>query len=105
MSWENLHRLAILIVLGMIVQLFAMSYTFITDYNGRKVVVKANRQGCERDKTARAANAVGWRIAQDARLRGGDVSISIRYGKLAETLEKEAKVDCTKEYPKASFIP
>jgi hypothetical protein len=102
---KTAYNLAKLILLGLIVHVFILGYVFWTDYNGRKEVSNAARAGCERDRTSRALNAEGWRIAEDARRQGGDIRISVRYAELAAQLEALAQINCTDLYPKASLIP
>ena len=105
MKEETAYLIAKLMLIIMVTQLFVLGYAFYTDYSGRKALSTAVLEGCQRDKRSRIANAVGWRIAEDARQQSGDISVANRYSKLAETLEEAARVDCHKEFPKASIIP
>lgn len=102
---KTAYNLAKLILLGLVVHIFILGYVFWTDYSGRTEVANAARAGCERDRTSRALNAEGWRIAQDARRASGDIAVSVRYAELAAQLESLSKINCTDLYPKASLIP
>lgn len=97
--------LAKIVVIGLFANLGVIGYVFGSNYSARKSIVNGQRFGCERNKLDREANASGWRIAQEARWKSGDISISIEYGKLARGLEHRAQIDCNKTYPKAKLFP
>lgn len=130
MSEQAGHMLARLVILSLIILLFVMAYTFITNYNGRQSLVDSQRRGCERSKLDRDANAEGWRAAEKARLNTLSTTLHIpidsiellinrrplpddpsdlvaarRYDAIASGLEKRSKIDCDKAFPKASLIP
>lgn len=94
-----------LVVVGLLVNLGVIGYVFGSSYSARKSIVSGQRIGCERNKLDRKANASGWRIAQGARIKSGDISIAIKYGNLAQGLERRARLDCNKTYPKARLFP
>lgn len=102
---DTVHNLAKLIVLGLIVHLFIIGYVFWQSYEGRVHLVESQREGCERIKNDRIANAEGWRIAQAARRASGDIEVAVRYGKLARNLEARSNIDCSVVFPKAEIIP
>lgn len=97
--------LAKIVVIGLFVNLGVIGYVFGSNYAARKNTVAGQRVGCERNKLDRKANATGWRIAQEARKKSGDISIAIKYGNLARDLERRARLDCNKTYPKARLFP
>lgn len=94
-----------IVVIGLLVNLGVIGYVFGSNYAARKSTVAGQRFSCERNKLDRKANASGWRIAQEARRKSGDISIAIRYGNLARGLERRARLDCKKTYPKARLFP
>lgn len=94
-----------LVLVGMCIQLLVIGYVFITEYNGRTDVVTAARQGCERDKLDRKANARGWRIAEEARRKEGQTKVADDYAKIAGPMEKRSRINCKARYPKASMFP
>jgi hypothetical protein len=89
----------------LVLQLFVIGYVLYQSYEGRVVIVKAQRAGCERSKEDRNDTATGWRIAETARRTSGDLAIAKRYALLASSLEERGRIDCKKAFPKASFIP
>jgi hypothetical protein len=98
-------QLVIYLILALCLQLSGIGYVFYTSYAGRVDLVNAQRSGCERSKLDRQSNAIGWRIAQDARRASGDIAVSIRYGDIAYDLERRSELDCTTVYPDARWIP
>ena len=102
---DNAINLAKLILIGMAVQLVVILYVFYTDYEGRKDLVRASREGCERDKVSRMASAHGWRIAQEARIADGDYKVAEDYANLAHRLEVAGNINCNVRHPKASLLP
>ena len=100
-----LTKMAVLIVIGMLVQLAVIVYVFNAGYEGRKDLVKSQRAGCERGKLDRSANAAGWRIAEGARQASGDYVVAAEYNIIAIGLEDRSKIKCKEAYPKASFFP
>ena len=91
----------------------------------RSELVDSQRNGCERGKLDRGANAEGWRTAQTARMNtlAKDLDISYkeveillqavpqaddppdlvaarRYDKIAAGLEKRSRINCAEAFPK-----
>lgn len=99
------EALAKLVFIGMIVQLFVIGYVFYSGYERRVDTVTAQRGGCERAKLDRAANASGWRIAEDARRAAGQIEVADKYGALASDLEARSQVDCSVAFPDATLFP
>jgi hypothetical protein len=99
------YNLGKLILIGMAVQLVVLGYVFYTDYQGRKDLVTATREGCGRDKKDREANAEGWRIAEAARREEDQNDVANRYARIASGMEERAKINCDQRYPPASFFP
>lgn len=107
--------LAKVVVVGMLVQLFVLVYAFYTDYQGRKVVVAAAREGCERDKLDRAAsvtlneNILIAFIEGDRKQSG--IPTAKRQRALAEIdattagLDARAKINCNERYPEVGLLP
>lgn len=100
-----LTKLAIMLLIGMLVQLGVIGYVFYSSYQGRKEVVTSQRAGCKRGKLDRGANATGWRIAQAARAADKQFAVAARYSIIAAGLETRSRIDCAKAYPKASIFP
>lgn len=65
--------------------------------------VMAQRQGCERAKADRTANATGWRIAEQARRDDGQVDVADRYARIAAGLEARSRIDCAEAFPLLSL--
>lgn len=105
LSRQNAYRLGKLILLGMAVQLIVIVYVFYQSYKGRSDLIHTQRAGCERGKLDRQANAVGWRIAEAARIASGDQAVAAKYNVLATSLEKRGRINCSAEYPKARLLP
>lgn len=105
MNEETGQQLARLVVLSLVVVLFAMAYSFVTAYYGRRDLVDSQRAGCERAKLDRNNNAKGWRNAEDARRATGEISVANEYQSIAFSLESRSKINCHTAFPKASFIP
>ena len=97
------HRLGVLVILSMIVQLSVIIYAFYSNYQGRQDQVVNSRTGCERNKLDRKANAKAWRIAEAARRNSGDISVADQYAVIASGLEERGQVDCTAAFPNASL--
>jgi hypothetical protein len=102
---DLLFHMAILIIVGMIVQLVVIGYVFWSSYEGRKDLVTSQRLGCRRGRLDRNANAEGWRIAEAARSASGDYAVAARYDIIAVGLEERANINCEDAYPKASIFP
>lgn len=100
-----LFKMAVLILIGMLVQLVVIGYVFYSSYEGRKDLVFSQRAGCHRGKLDRNANAEGWRIAEAARSASGDYAVAARYDIIAVGLEERANINCEEAYPKASIFP
>lgn len=100
-----LTQMAILIIIGMFIQLLVIGYVFYSSYEGRKDLVASQRAGCKRGKLDRAANAEGWRIAEVARSSTGDYAVAARYEIIAVGLEDRSAINCEDAYPKASIFP
>lgn len=123
-------RIVKLMIAGMLAFLLLVGYVFFQAYQGRTALVDSQRAGCGRGKLDRAANASGWRSAQAARLRSvavtmhisfdaakqvlrqapspddlSDLTTARKYDKIATGLEKRARIDCAKVYPKAGLFP
>lgn len=94
-----------IILIGMIVQLLFIVYVFYQSYEGRVRVVNAQRAGCERAKLDRNANASGWRIAEGARRKEGNIIVATRYKNIAEGLEARSRIRCTTAFADASILP
>jgi hypothetical protein len=56
------------------------------------------RAGCERAKLDRAANAHGWRNAEDARRAAGEIRVANIYADIARELEQRSRVDCSEAF-------
>lgn len=91
--------LAKLIMAGMLVQLAVIVYVAYATSQWHDSLVQSQRDGCERIKLDRVANARGWRIAEDARRATGDEAVALRYGKLADSLEERSEINCRVAYP------
>lgn len=77
---------------------------WVSSYQGRVNVVDSQRRGCERGKLDRAANAQGWRIAQQARLADGQVEVARQYARIAAGLEARSRIDCAAVFPHPKLI-
>ncbi len=110
-------NLALLVVLGMVIQLFVIAYVFYSGYEGRKTLITSQRAGCERGKLDRIDNAAFQRahkkyidkvvLAQSVK---EDVKKAAReavrtYNRTAEALTKRSQINCEAAFPKASLIP
>lgn len=102
---KMLFSLAKLIFLLMIIQLGVIFYIGLSSYQGRQDLVKTQRAGCSRGKLDRAANAQGWRIAEEARRADGQLVVAKAYSDIAEELEERSRIDCIDAFPKARIIP
>lgn len=119
-----------MILIGLCVNLAVIGYVFYQSYAGREAVVKATRNGCERGKRDRKANALGWRTAEMARINGvaqqlditlfeaekmikqkpersdsTDLIAARNYDKIATGLERRSRISCPKAFPKAGLLP
>jgi len=119
-----------LIIAVMVVQLAVIGYVFFQSYKGRSDVVDSQRDGCDRGKLDRSANARGWRTAEDARLATvaktlhisafdakqlirqkprpndlPDLVAAREYNKTASGLEQRSKIKCKHVFPKAGLFP
>lgn len=99
------YHLAMLVLVGMIVQLLVIGYVFYQSYAGRVEVVQAQRLGCERGKLDRNDNAEGWRIAEAARRAQGEFEVARHYAHIAEGLEARSRINCHVVYPDAGVFP
>ena len=113
-----IFRLAVLVVIGMLVQLSVIVYVAYSQYQGRQDSIAHLRAGCERSKLDRAdnaravaANAANWRQASAVRRRSGDDDVADTYefnalkqDISANSLTVRSKIVCAKAYPKASFL-
>jgi hypothetical protein len=79
--------------------------SWLTAYSGRQALVDSQRAGCERSKLDRAANARGWRAAEAARTRDGNLNTATFYGHLAAELEMRSRIDCVRQFPAPSLLP
>lgn len=104
MTDSTAQKLVILVVLGMVAQLFVIGYVFYSNYQGRVSTVKNQRAACERSKLDREANAAGWRIAQAARLADGQFKVAHKYSQIAGGLELRSRIPCTRAFPKAQVF-
>lgn len=127
---DTARKLVRLIIGVFIVNLMVLSYVFYQSYKGREDLVTNNRAACEPAKRDRAANALGWRTAEIARLQTTAEQLDIsfgrakameqnkppmvgppdlvaarRYNKIAFRLERRSKIDCSKVFPKAGLLP
>lgn len=102
---KMLFSLAKLIFLCMVVQLLVILYVGWSSYSGRQDLVESQRNGCNRGKMDRAANARGWRIAEAARRAEGQEVVAEAYQNIAEGLEERARIDCIDAFPKARIVP
>lgn len=119
-----------LMIYGMIAFLLLVGYVFFQSYQGRSDLVQSQRNGCERGKLDRAANAEGWRTAETARVSAAAESMHIsieavrklirqtpqpdevydlvaarKYDKIAHGLEVRSKINCARAFPKAGLFP
>lgn len=94
----------LVLVIG-VLQMIFIGYVLWQSYEGRVALVDAQRAACERSKKDRAANAAGWRIAEEARRNEGQEVVALAYSKIAEGLEERSQIVCDEAFPKASFIP
>lgn len=99
-SIRELRRLAA-IVLTVLAALFA--YVVISQH-------QALIAGCQRGKVNNAANATGWRTAQEAReasfkrsSQPEDALAASRYDDIATLLEQRARIDCGDAFPLISL--
>jgi hypothetical protein len=80
---------------------------WVSSYEGRVNLIHAQRQACQRGKLDRAANARGWRDAEQARRASGtptDLRAAREYAALATGLEARSRIDCTRAFPDTSFL-
>jgi hypothetical protein len=97
---DDRSRLFVRILFGQILVMIVIVVSiWVSSYQGRVNLVDSQRQGCERGKLDRVANARGWRIAQEARQREGNIRIANAYADIAVGLENRSHVDCDKAYP------
>lgn len=94
-----------LVLLILVIQVFLIGFVLWQSYEERVHLIDAQRASCERSKLDRKANAYGWRIAEQARLRSGQVATAYDYSNLAVGLESRSRVNCHRAFPKASIIP
>lgn len=124
------RKIVRLVLLLFALLLLLWGYTLWQSYKGRVDLVHSERVGCERGKKDRKANAIGWRAAEFARLdtlaqtlhisfkeakarldtkptprEVPDLVAARQYAKIASGLERRGRIDCTKAYPNASFLP
>jgi hypothetical protein len=117
MNTETAHKLTVLILFVLLLNLFAFGYSFYTGYQGRKDIVTTQRLGCERGKKDRTDNArfqSAHKLYIDkvvlAKSVEEDVKAAARtavetYNQTARDLTIRAQIDCTKVFPKARLIP
>jgi hypothetical protein len=100
------QRLALIKLVGvlcvMVIALFLM--VVLNTYQQNKADVQGKRQGCERNKLDRAANARAWREAQRARTRDGDLDTAAIYKSVADGLARRSRVDCKRQFPDTPFL-
>jgi hypothetical protein len=110
-------RLARLIVVGMLLQGCVVGYVFYQSYVGRESVVDASRLGCERSKLDRKDNAdFQWAQARYILKVSGAASVKAdvkraartalkTFNRTSKSLERRARIDCKKAFPKAGLLP
>lgn len=111
------HSLALLMVVGMAVQLLVVFYVFYSNYQGRANAVEAQRSGCERGKLDRSDNADFQRTQRDyigkvvlAASVHEDVKRAAReavavFNRTSDSLWHRAQIDCVSAIPDASLFP
>jgi hypothetical protein len=89
-------------LLGVVVLIVAV---WLTGYQGRHALVDSQRNGCERGRLDRAANARAWREAEKARRADRDYGTARVYAQVATGLETRARIDCSDAFPSPSLLP
>lgn len=110
-------NLARLVIVGMVVQLLVIGYVAYSSHENSADSVRSQRQGCERNKRDRWANAA-FQVAHKkyiervvlAQSVKSDVKRAAReaiktYTWTAADLTKRAKIDCAAAFPKARLLP
>lgn len=117
MPRETGRQLAMLITIGMAVQLLVIGYVFYNSYAGRVNVVTSQRRGCERGKQDRKDNA-DFQRAQSKYIRKVVLAQSVQedvkdaarearktFTRTSKSLTKRSRINCEKAFPKAGFFP
>lgn len=82
-------------------------YTIWQSYAGRVALRDSQVAGCERAKSDRHVNALGWRTAEAARRASGtadDLVAANRYDNIAGSLEARASIDCNTAFPHPTLL-
>jgi cell division protein FtsL len=104
-SIASIKRMLAALLTGIII---IIAYVTWQSYEGRVLIVRAERAGCTRAKLDRQANADGWRAAEAARLKSGtanDLIAAARYNRIATGLEARGRIDCTTAFQSPSLFP
>jgi len=90
---------------------------WLSGYQGRQHLVDSQRQGCERSKLDRAANAKGWGTAETSRRATADdrsnsdgeraaaALAADTYAQLKDELSERSRINCEVAFPAASLLP
>lgn len=117
MTDRTARLLAILVVVGMVVQLGVIAYVGYSFYDGRKTTVENQRAGCERSKKDRTDNA-DFQKAHSTYIRKVTRASSVKedvkeaarearktFKRTSKSLAKRSKIDCAEAFPKARLLP
>jgi hypothetical protein len=112
---ELTHSQRRLIIRFLMLQLMVLGLILLTvllsSWQTRSDQAVNARAGCERSKLDRNANAAGWRTAQrrlqsqyDRDPQPTDLRALRRYRRIAQGLERRARVECAVAFPDPPFI-
>lgn len=117
MTDKTAHKLGILIVIGMLVQLAVIGYVFYSGYQRRVDTVKFQRLACERGKLDRKDNAdfqvahtvyittvTGAKSVKEDVKRAARTAV-VTFNRTSQSLAKRSTIDCTKVFPDATVFP